>query len=91
MNNSNDHDLLIRVDTQLINLTQEVRLMREGANERLNKVEINKLDKANFDEFKMEQLEKDQDHEKRMRRIERTTYIGIGVLGCIEFIISIVK
>lgn len=31
------------------------------------------------------------DHETRMRRIERNMYIGLGILGVIQFIIGVIK
>lgn len=52
--NSTDHDLLIRVDTKLGTLIQEVQLMRDTTNQRLTNVENNKVDVSEFHEFKAE-------------------------------------
>lgn len=49
----NDHDLLIRVDTKLGTLIQEVQLLRDDTTRRLGNVELNKLDKTEFNDFKV--------------------------------------
>lgn len=86
----NDHDLLIRVDTKLESLTHEVRLMRDGAAERLNYVELNKLNIKIFEEYKEEVEEREKDHEVRMRRMERVIYGGIGGLAVVQFVVILV-
>lgn len=53
MEDKNDHDLLIRVDTKLGTLIQEVQLLRDDSTRRLSSVEQNKLDKSEFNEFKL--------------------------------------
>ena len=50
---NNDHDLLIQVDTKLGTLIGEMQLMRDGTNTRLSNVEQNKVDKADFIEYKV--------------------------------------
>lgn len=49
----NDHDLLIRVDTKLGTLIEEVQLMRDNTNQRLSSVEQNKVEKAEYNDFKV--------------------------------------
>lgn len=49
----NDHDLLITIKENLKNIIEELRLLRDGTNERLKNVEQNKLDKADFADFKI--------------------------------------
>lgn len=52
-NNSTDHDLLIRVDTKLGTLVNEMQLMRDNTNKRLDNLEKNKLDKEDFNDFRI--------------------------------------
>jgi CHASE3 domain sensor protein len=102
-NSTNDHDLLIRVDTRLEMLIREMQLMRDTTKEQIN----NKVDKATFQDVRMEftrqlqemttendkafKIHKDSlaDHEKRMRRIEYSLYIGFGLLMAVQFFFSI--
>ncbi len=49
----NDHDLLIRVDTKLGTLIEEVQLMRDNTNHRLSTVEQTKVEKSEFNDFKV--------------------------------------
>ncbi len=49
----NDHDLLIRVDTKLGTLIEEVQLMRDNTNQRLSTVEQTKVEKSDFNDFKV--------------------------------------
>lgn len=51
-NRPDDHDLLITIKEKISNIGDELRLLRDGTNERLKNVEINKLDRAEFLEFK---------------------------------------
>lgn len=53
MQDQNDHDLLIRVDTKLGTLINEMQLMRDGTNSRLERVESGKVDKADLIEYKV--------------------------------------
>lgn len=87
MDPRNDHDILIRVETNLSNLTDEVRLMRDGSAKRLSDVETGKLDKAAFDDFQKTVM---ADHEKRLRRIERYYFGALAIVGFINFCILIV-
>lgn len=49
----NDHDLLIRVDTKLGTLIEEVQLMRDNTNQRLSTVEQTKVEKSDFNDFRV--------------------------------------
>lgn len=53
MNPNNDHDLLIRVDQKVQTLIEEVQLMRDSTNNRLQAVEANKLDRTEFNDHKV--------------------------------------
>ena len=53
MEDKNDHDLLIRVDTKLGTLIQEFQLLRDDTTRRLGNVEQNKVDKSEFNDFRV--------------------------------------
>jgi hypothetical protein len=52
--NQNDHDLLIRVDQKVGNVIDEMRLMRDDTSRRLNAVEENKLNKNEYNEYRVQ-------------------------------------
>jgi len=52
--NGTDHDLLIRVDTKVQTLIDEMKQMRDVTNNRLLAVEQGKVDNNDFHEFKSE-------------------------------------
>lgn len=83
-----DHDLLIKLDTNQANLIDEVRLLRDGSAKRLADVEQGKLDKKVFDDF----FEKEfGDHETRLRRVERYLWMGLGILGFVDFVLTVIS
>lgn len=51
MQQGDDHDLLIRVDTRLETLIKEVQLMRDGTKEQIRNLEVNKLDINTFSTY----------------------------------------
>ena len=72
----NDHDLLIRVDTKLGTLIEEVQLMRDNTNQRLSTVEQTKLEKSDFNDFKVN-IQNDlnkTDHSFNKILLERSQY-----------------
>lgn len=90
METSNDHDLLITIKEKISNIGDEMRLLRDGTNERLKSVEQNMVNKADFIEYKI-LAEKNlnevrSDLEKRLVKAEdnittinRNMYIIIGM------------
>jgi hypothetical protein len=50
--NTNDHDLLIEIKTNLSNLTGEMKLLRDDTKDRLSNVEKNKVERSDFIEYK---------------------------------------
>lgn len=89
-----DHDLLVRIDEQLIHLTATVMSNATRTDERLERLAMEKADKAEIGEIKKmleDKLPKDsfehnfhplsdkhKDHEARIRKIEVITYKAIG-------------
>ncbi len=76
--NPNDHDLLIKVDTKLDNLTKEMAMMRDDNSRRLDRVEQNKVEKSDFEAFKKEM-------ETNVSSITRNVYIGMGIVAALSF------
>lgn len=92
-----DHDLLIRLDTKVDNITTEMVMMRDSITIRVSELSSSKLDISIFKQF-LERYEresrdtgtKDGDYEARLRRIEVRMYIGMGVLLTLQFLSPIV-
>ena len=81
--NENDHDLLIRIDEKLRLFMTEVNSMKKDIE--------NKPDKAEFDRQIKSRCVIEDDHEKRIRRLERFGFTAIGALAIIQIIISVAK
>lgn len=52
--NLTDHDLLIRLDTRMAGLENEMRLIRDGTHDDIKELKEKKLDRQEFIDFKME-------------------------------------
>lgn len=52
--NLTDHDLLIRLDTRMGTLTDEMRLLRDGTTNDIKDLKERKLDRRDFEEYKRE-------------------------------------
>lgn len=70
---SDDHDLLIKIDTKLEMFINQVSLYKK---------ELDELEKRKCDKDLVSDLE------KRMRRMERIIYIGLGGLAVLQFAIQ---
>jgi len=68
-----DHDLLIKIDTKLEMFINQVSLYKK---------ELDELEKRKCDKDLVSDLE------KRMRRMERIIYIGLGGLAVLQFAIQ---
>lgn len=60
--NLTDHDLLIRLDTRMQNITDEMRLLRDGTTGDIKDLKEKKLDRRDFEEYK-------RDHENESEKI----------------------
>lgn len=83
----NDHDLLIRLDTNMSNLTDEVRLLRDGSAKRLTDVENGKLDKTSFESFLATPF---ADHEKRIRKVEKYYFGALAIVGFLNLVLLMI-
>lgn len=82
-NNDNDHDLLIRIDEKLRLFMTEVNTMKKDID--------NKSDKTEFDRQMKNRVTVEDDHESRLRRLEKWGFGAVGALGLFQLIMSLVK
>lgn len=83
-----DHDLLIEIKTELKLFREESRQINNYTKEQLVKLGENKLEKETFTTF-VSGYEKDSgDKEKRIRFLERYSWLAIGAIGIAETIIG---
>jgi hypothetical protein len=77
----NDHDLLIslkaEVTTKLDRVIEDVKELKDNVAKRVTDLENEKVNKTEFDEVR-------DDHEARLRFIERYVWIAIGVVGVLQ-------
>ena len=81
INISNDHDLLIRIDTRIMDMLKENRDFKIGLSK--------KSDKEEFDKRCVLVDKKLADFESRTRRLERVAFIAIGIISVIQVLITI--
>jgi hypothetical protein len=72
---TNDHDLLIRLDEKVDGLTKKIDEVLDTYQAQINTLEANKASKIDVD-----------DHENRIRFIERYVWGAIAIIGLISFI-----
>lgn len=74
--NYTDHDLLIRIDTRLDGLFNDFGDLKKE----IHRLWVEKASKSDIAECK----KTDEDHESRIRAVERRIWIAIGGLAVIE-------
>lgn len=82
-----NYGMLIRLETKVDYLTNEVKELKDSSNKRISDVELSKLDSKDFAEGFGRQL---VDHEARLRLLETTVtkYLAYGAAGL--FILQII-
>lgn len=90
---NSDHDILIRLDTKVDNLTTELVMLRDNTTARVNELHTTKLDANSFKDFLAvyerelkEVVIKNNDFEDRLRRIEMRMWIAIGILMAMQIL-----
>ncbi len=86
-----DHDLLIELRTELRGLRIDFRDIKDGLANRLAIVEVEKMGKSEILELKKEEDKRYDDHENRLRMLERWVWTAIGALAVIQIVISLIK
>jgi hypothetical protein len=86
--NTPDHDLLIEIKTELKLFRDESRSINDDTKERLIKIGENKLEKETFNTFLTADTTLKNDHEGRLRFLERYAWLAIGAIGIAEVLIG---
>ena len=100
---TDDHDLLIEIKTKVMNLTDEMRLMRDDTRERLKALETSKVGVEEFRAFKLELAKEDlrvensvkdlrimdQSLEKKIDTALRYIYMAMGGLAVLQIVIGL--
>lgn len=84
-----DHDLLIRIDTRLETLSADLKEFKGRADRELTRLWD---EKASIEEYRKcfnncSML--NNDHESRLRKVERTFWVGAGALGVLQLAIGL--
>lgn len=86
--NRQDRDLLIEVKTKLDNVVLEIASMRDNTLSRLAIVEQGKLDRTEANRLQSESMAVHNDHEIRIRFIERWVWGAIALMAAAEVVIN---
>lgn len=87
----NDHDLLIAIDTKLGVLIDQYNKHADFATKELSNLNSTKLDKEVFDNYRENKKTVELDTETRLRRVERWGAMAVGIIGFIQFAVSVFK
>lgn len=86
-----DHELLIRIDEKVQQLTLDIKELKDSFADRVLALEMNKLDKADAERYRMGVAEKFKEYDDRfkrnddnLKRNDRLIFIGVGLLMAIE-------
>lgn len=99
---ASDHDLLMILHTKMDRALSDIKELSENFAGRLAVVEQNKLERSEAErmvaaakaEAEKEHAtikEKQEDHEKRVRRLERYVWLAIGALAILEVLLGFAK
>jgi hypothetical protein len=83
--NSTDHDLLIELRTEMKGMRADIKSFNDDTKERLASLQEKKLDKDEFGKFILEDSKQNDDHERRIRFLERWGWAAWGAVCVIEF------
>jgi len=94
--NENDHDLLIQIATKLDRAIQDIKELKDNVAARVSALENEKLDRTEYDSYIKDHdiahralISQGLDHEKRIRFVERLTYLFIGAMTLLEVILKL--
>jgi hypothetical protein len=83
---SSDHDLLVRLDTQMGRVLDDIAILNKNINGYVRELQITKLDKDQYQKDQKEHEKLHDDTERRLRRIEKYVWVAIGALTLLEFV-----
>lgn len=76
-----DHDLLVSIHTKVERVIVDVKELNQNIGSRLSVVEATKVDR-------IEWVKGQEDHERRIRNLERYVWLAIGALAILQFLIK---
>lgn len=83
-----DHDLLIVIKTQLDQVKTDIKEIKDNTAVRIAALENEKVEKEIFDRHAKENHASIQDHEKRIKRLERYGAFAAGILVILQIIFN---
>lgn len=81
-----DHDLLIRLDQKVDNLTTTIDKLSDSTAQRVSDLEHSRVTNPDYNAYVAIATKKSDDLEKRMRANERFIYVALGVITVVELI-----
>lgn len=84
-NTTPDHDLLIELRTEVKGMRADIKAFNDDTKERLATLETKKLDKDDFSQFRVLDIDLKKDHERRIRNLERWGWLAWGAVSLLEF------
>lgn len=85
---ASDHDLLIVLHTKLDRALSDIERLGDGISDRLKDLEHTKSDKKDTDAAFLANDKVHEDHERRIRRMEKYVWLAIGGLAILEFVLK---
>ena len=86
-----DHDLLIEINTKLGRVIADVKELKDTTAARVTHLEEEKVDKVEADRLEKENAAAHNDHEKRLRSLEKWKWMIAGGLGLIDIILIAIQ
>ena len=90
-NTGKDHDLLIEINTKLERAIQDLGELKNTVYKRVDTLEQQKLDKEESNRLVLEANIFRDDHETRIRRVERWGLVACGVVLAVQIIPSVIS
>lgn len=85
--NTSDHDYIIEIRAELKGMRAELKGFSDDTKERLARVEEGKLGKDDFAKFIVDDTKRNDDHERRIRFLERWGWAVWGAVGLVQFVL----
>ncbi len=86
-----DHDVLVEVNVKLERVISDIADLKDNTANRVDTLEKEKID---IDEYNRRIKQTDglhEDHEIRLRRIEKWGLMALGALAIIQFLLAYIK
>jgi hypothetical protein len=82
---SSDHDLLIELRTEMRGVRDDIKRFNDDTKLQLGALQGKKLEKDEFSRFLIEDAKSNDDHERRLRFLERWFWTAWGAVTFVEF------